>query len=373
LHRKIVAFLLVVLVGCTSGNGDDVANGGRSPDGAELVFADPSPPVARLEGVTVEDYVDGFEFAVDMAWDGDDSFFVNEKRGAIRIVVGGKLLSEPCATLPVNSEFLSGLLGIVLDPHYDQNHFLYVYYTNERPYENRITRFVVEGNRCTSPRHIVTGIPASRPHNGGQLVFVGGKLFVATGDATKGKLAQKIESVNGKILRYAADGSIPAGNPFSKPGRPSPVWSYGHRNPFGLAQRPGTNQLFQTENGPNCNDELNAIVKGANYGWPSPCGGAMSGADPRSPLLTWEGPIVPTDLSWYEGKIRKLAGALLMAEFRLGRIHRFVINEEGTKVLEHAVVFDGDDRLIHVSEGPGGWLYILTTSGLKRMIARSQS
>lgn len=376
LERVIVAVLMIALGACTQGGGGNDAietpgpeDNTPGPEDNGLILADPDLPVTQPEEVVVEDYVGGLDFAVDMAWDGKETLFITQKSGAIRVVSRGELLTEPCATLPVNREFLSGLLGIVLDPAYDQNHYLYVYYTNKKPYENRVARFVVQDNRCTSPEDIVTGIPASRPHNGGQMVFVDDKLFVTTGDITKARLAQRLDGVEGKVLRYEADGTIPPGNPFSTAEDLNPVWSYGHRNQFGLALRPGTKQLFQSDNGHKCNDELNLIVKGGNYGWPSTCEGETTGENPRPALTTWAETIVPTDLWWYKGKIAEISDSLLMAEFALGRVHRFVMSDDGKKVMEHTVIYQDEERPIHISEGPGGWLYILTPEGVKRMIA----
>ena len=371
-----VAMLVIALSACTPESKPIVrvklriVKTTRVPRATTSYFANPDLPVTEPEGVIVEDFVEGgLDFAVDMAWDGRDTLFITQKSGAIRVVSRGKLLPEPCATLPVNAEFLSGLLGIVLDPEYAQNHYLYVFYTNKKPYENRVTRFVVQGNRCTSPDNIVTGIPASRPHNGGQMVFVDDKLFVTTGDTTEARRAQVLDDPAGKILRYEADGSIPTGNPFSTADEPNPVWSYGHRNQFGLALRSGTKQLFQTENGHLCNDELNLIVRGGNYGWKSTCEGETTGENPRPALMTWAAPIVPTDLWWYDGKITDISDSLLMAEFAHGRVHRFELSEDGEKVLKHTVIYQGEGRIIHVSEGPGGWLYLLYNDHVERMIA----
>ena len=158
---------------CTPGEQTDSASetpdreDNTSPEGDNLIFADPDLPVTQPEGVTSRTLLKVVSI-LPSTWLGTAGTpsFITQKSGAIRVVSRGKLLPEPCATLPVNAEFLSGLLGIVLDPEYAQNHYLYVFYTNKKPYENRVTRFVVQGNRCTSPDNIVTGIPASRPHNG---------------------------------------------------------------------------------------------------------------------------------------------------------------------------------------------------------------
>ncbi|MGI8774015.1 MAG: PQQ-dependent sugar dehydrogenase [Actinomycetota bacterium] len=311
------------------------------------------------------------DFGVDMAWErGTDRIFVTEKNtGAIRVVVDGELLDRPCARLDVETDLLQGLTGIVLHPQFAENGWLYVYNTNRQPHENRVTRFTVRGNRCIDPEPIITGIEPSRVHNGGQLAFVDGKLFVTVGEANVAAYAQDLDSLLGKILRYNDDGTIPDGNPFSEPGAPSPVWSYGHRNPFGLAHRPGTDQLFATENGPNCDDELNLIEPGVNYGWGKghECGEDGVGEDPVGPLIRWDKVIVPTDLWWYEGRIESLQDTLLMAEYVGGTVHSFTLSDDGRTVISDDIVYSGDEKLVGVSEGPGGWVYFVTQTSMYRM------
>lgn len=196
---------------------------------------------AALAGATaVRPYARGLNFPVDLAWlPGTDTILFTEKRtGNIRVLEGKKLLRTPCATLDVNFAGSRGTLGLVLDPNFAANKRLYVYYTNASPLEQRVARFTFEDNRCTDKTDIITGIPAdpSSGHNGGQLEFVGDKLFVSTGDGySDPDRAQDLDNLLGKVLRYNRDGSIPDDNPYSKPGAPSPVWAFGLRNPFGLA------------------------------------------------------------------------------------------------------------------------------------------
>jgi glucose/arabinose dehydrogenase len=208
----------------------------------------PAPAQALPSGTKVVTYKGGLDFVVDMASvEGTKKIFFTEKNtGRIRVLKGRNVVATPCADLDVNGSGERGLLGITLHPEFKKNHKLYVYYTNASPLEHRVTRFKVRNNRCRKPRHIITGIDASSSgyHNGGQLEFVGNKLFVSTGEAHDPSLAQSTSNRLGKILRYNADGSIPDGNPFSTPADHNPVWSYGHRNPFGLAHKPGTKNLY---------------------------------------------------------------------------------------------------------------------------------
>lgn len=320
---------------------------------------------------SVQTYKSGMAFPADMAWvQGAHKIFVTEKNtGKIRVLKRRRLLRRPCAKLSVNSSGERGLLGIALDPRFKHNHRLYVYYTNRSPLENRVARFEVRHDRCRHRKDIVRGISASSSgyHNGGQLEFVGGKLFVSVGEAHDPGNAQDKSSRLGKILRINTDGSVPHDNPF---GRHNPVWTYGHRNPFGLARRPGTTKLYETENGPSCDDEVNLIKKGRNYGWGNgyQCGTRGVGPNPKAPLERWSPTIAPTDAWWYRGKMKALSGSLYFGDYNNGRLHRLTLNRKGTRVRRSRVIYDAGEPIIDVSKGPGGWLYFATTSSIRRIV-----
>ena len=155
-----------------------------------------------------------------------------------------------------------GLLGLAIDPSYASDHYLYVFHTT--PSDNRIERFTVSGNALTAQKTLLTGILRNKYHNGGRLRWgPDGKLYASTGDAQNGANAQNLNSLNGKILRLNPDGSVPSDNPFH-----TYVWSYGHRNPQGLAFD-SQGRLWEQEFGNSVMDETNLIQKGGNYGWPS--------------------------------------------------------------------------------------------------------
>ena len=331
----------------------------------------PSSTLALPRGLNVRTYKAGLNFPVDMSWlEGTRRVFFTEKNtGKIRILNGRRLRDRACANLDVNSEGERGLLGIELHPRFRRNHWLYVYYTNSTPLENRVTRFRVRNGRCRNPKHIVTGITASPApyHNGGQLEFVGNKLFVSTGEAHEPSQAQVRNNRLGKILRYNADGSIPNGNPFSNVTGRNPVWSYGHRNPFGLTHKPGTKRIYETENGPNCDDELNFIKKGRNYGWGPgyQCGTRGVGLNPKGPLKRWSNIIVPTDPTWYIGRLNGLSNRLFVGSFNSGKLHRFKLNAKGNRIRRHNVIFNSGGGILDVAKGPRGLLYFLTSSAIK--------
>jgi aldose sugar dehydrogenase len=334
-----------------------------------LIFVTPGAPGALPQGLHVRTYKSNLDFPIDMAWvEGTKRLFFTEKNtGKIRVMRGHRLLQRPCRNLDVNGAGERGALGLVLHPNFDDNHWLYVFYTNASPLEHRVTRFTVRNDRCRNKTNIVRGLSASSSgyHNGGQLEFVAGKLFVSTGEQHDPARAQNITNRQGKILRYNPNGSVPDGNPF---GPQNPVWTYGHRNPFGLTHEPGTHHIFSTENGPECDDEVNDINKGRNYGWGPGynCGTAGVGINPKPPLKRWSNIVVPTDPVFYEGRIGRLSDRLYVGDYGNGRLHRFVLNDRGSNVRRHSVIHNGPS-IIDVAKGPGGWLYFLTPNAIKRI------
>lgn len=309
---------------------------------------------------------------VDLAWvPGTDKLFFTEKAtGKIRVLDGRRLLRRPCANLDVNSSGERGALGITLHPDFKHNRFLYVYYTNASPLQNRVTRFTVGANRCRRPKHIVKGIPSpSTIHQGGQLEFMKGNLFVSVGDGGNASKAQDLQTRLGKILRYKPNGTIPRSNPFFQPGNRSPVWSYGHRNPFGLTHKPRTRVLIETENGPQCDDEVNRIQKGRNYGWGAgyQCGTAGVGSNPKRPLHRWTPPIAPTDPAWYIGPLNSLSGALYVGDFNKGKLRRIDFGPGVRRVRKARSILESSRRITDVAKGPDGCLYLATLSTIQRI------
>jgi glucose/arabinose dehydrogenase len=188
----------------------------------------PEPTSSQSGNEFVEVLATGLDkpWALDIA---DNRVFITEKDGRIRVVDDGTLLEEPLATLRTADVFGGGLLGIATHPDFENNHFLYVYYTYEEDgmLWNKVLRIKESENKLEDATTIFDKIPGSKFNNGGVIKFgPDGMLYVATGiisDSSHGP--QDLQSLEGKILRLNDDGSIPQDNPFSN----SPVFSYGHR------------------------------------------------------------------------------------------------------------------------------------------------
>ncbi|MFQ5879470.1 MAG: PQQ-dependent sugar dehydrogenase, partial [Dehalococcoidia bacterium] len=270
---------------------------------AVFVHISPSPQAPYpTQEVETEIVAEGLEFPVSIAFAPDGRIFYNERlTGRIRIIQEGQVLPEPFAQLDVVTRAETGLLGLTLDPAFQENGFLYVYHTYQAGggIRNRVARFRAQGNQGVEMEVILDGIPAAAIHNGGILEFgPDGKLYVATGDATQRRRAQDVDFLGGKTLRLNPDGAIAEDNPF--PG--SPVYSLGHRNVFGMAFRPQTGALYITENGPASDDEINLVTAGGNYGWPEVLGVAN---DQRyiDPIATYTPVIAPTEADFYSGDV----------------------------------------------------------------------
>jgi glucose/arabinose dehydrogenase len=139
-----------------------------------------------------------------------------------------------------------------------------------------------------------------------------------------------------------------------------------------LDHRPGTARLYSSENGPHCDDELNLIVRGRNYGWGGGyrCGTAGVGPNPKPPLFRWSRTVAPTDVTWYRGRLNKLSGSLFVGDFNNAVLHRFIFNRRGTRVRIHRRALRTCCQISDVMEGPRGYLYFSTIQDIRRIVRR---
>jgi glucose/arabinose dehydrogenase len=307
-------------------------------------------------------------WAIDFAPDG--RIFITERPGRIRIFGDGRLLPEPWMTLEVAAVSEAGLMGLALDPQFAQNRFVYVAYTYRAPngrLQNRLVRLREDqksGNGSLD-RVLIDNVAGANNHDGGRVKFgPDGKIYWTTGDAQTTRFAQDLRSLNGKILRLNADGSIPADNPFAN----SYVYSYGHRNPQGLAWQSKTQRLYSTEHGPSgfqgcCRDELNYIEPGKNYGWPE-----IRGDETREGMVP---PIINagTSETWAPAGATFVsrgpwAGSLLFTGLRGQTLYRVVLDPNDPRKVDkfERLLYRQFGRLRDIVEGPDGNLYLLTSN-----------
>jgi glucose/arabinose dehydrogenase len=289
-------------------------------------------------------------WAMDFA---DEQIFFTEKVGKIRVIDSGVLLEEPLANLHVADVTDGGLLGLVLHPDFEHNHYLYVFYTyaEENKLWNKVIRITESENKLIDAVVILDKIPGAEFDNGGVIKFgPDEKLYIATGDATDKTAAQDLESLSGKILRLNDDGTTPSDNPFH-----NPVFSYGHRNPQGMAwDKPGN--LYVTEHGPTKNDEINLVKSGQNFGWPDQeCSGDKNFVDP---LVCYNPSLEPAGIVFYSSNKLDLGNDLIMATLRGTNLYQLTI-DNGIITAQKSIL-GGAGRIRDVNEGPDGYLYIFT-------------
>lgn len=231
------------------------------------------------------------------------TFYVTERTGSIIKIENGEMERQSVELekeLATASE--AGLLGFVLAPDFQKSNLAYAYYTyqDNTGQFNRIVGLRLEDNIWWEENLLLDKIPSGSYHHGGRIkIGPAGKLYATAGDASEPGLAQDTDSLGGKILRMNLDGSVPSDNPFQN----SYIYSYGHRNPQGLAWSPdGT--LYASEHGNSANDEINQIEGGQNYGWPT-----IEGHEEQegmvSPLFTSgeEATWAPSGMGYYTGNL----------------------------------------------------------------------
>lgn len=288
---------------------------------------------------------EGLEVPWEIAFLPGGEILVTERPGRLRV------LGEEEVTLHVQSVSHTGeggLLGAALHPNFEENRWLYLYLTSREggTAQNRVERYVFDGTSLRERKVIVEGIPGHSFHNGGRIRFGPDRmLYITTGDAGSPNLSQDIHSRAGKILRVHEDGSVPSDNPFG-----NAVWSFGHRNPQGLAWD-DKGRLWATEHGPSARDEVNLIVRGGNYGWPE-IRGSEEREGMRSPVLH------SSEETWAPSGADILGNSLFFGGLRGNALFEMALEEGSLRA--HFLREFGRVRL--AKAGPDGFLYIATNN-----------
>ena len=318
-------------------------------------------PVSNLSNLTnssgVEIIAEGLQAprSIDISKDG--RIFVSEKRGSIRVVDNGTLLTEPVGDIKAENIGDAGLLGLTLHPNFTQNHLFYVYYTysNSTGLFNKVLMLTESNNRIIDSKTILDGIPGDEYRDGGRIKFgPDGKLYVSTGDASIPELSQDLDSLAGKILRTNEDGTIPQDNPFSN----SPVYAYGFRNVQGLAWAPNSGALYSSDQGGAGNDELNLISPGKNYGWPhEECNSSDDDNRYTPPVLCFNPSLEPSGIAFAFSNKLGYQNHLIVATLK-GSHLRDIDFDSGSQ----NTILVGYGRIIDLVESEDGSIFVLTSN-----------
>jgi aldose sugar dehydrogenase len=351
--------------------------------------ADPTFPSSAGD-LTVQTIANGLVHPWSLAFLPDGRMLVTERPGRIRIVGRNGQLSPPVGNVPkVFAVSQGGLLDVILDRDFAQNRTIYFSYAE--PFNGGGRTALARARLDDSEMPPLTDVkviyrqhgPASRGnHFGSRIVQASdGNLFVTNGEHfTDRDMAQTFDNDLGKIIRITPDGASPPDNPFvNKPGARPEIWSYGHRNPQGLAINPADGKLWEQEHGAMGGDEINIIEKGHNYGWPlvsygvnydgTPVGtgkAKMEGVD--DPLWHWTPSIAPSGMTFYTGEIFPAwKGSLFNGALKFQLLSRLEL--KGNKaVKEERLLQNLHERIRDVRQGPDGALYLLTDNSSGRIL-----
>lgn len=283
----------------------------------------------------------------------DGQIIFTERPGRVELIDKEGNVSAVASISQVKHIGEGGLLGVAVHPDFNENKFIYLYYTYSSTGENtlnRVARYRFENNILAEERVIIDAIPGAANHNGGRMKFGPDKfLYITTGDAQNPSLAQNKNSLAGKILRVTNEGLAASGNPFS-----NRIYSYGHRNPQGLVWDE-KGQFWATEHGPLAHDELNLIEIGKNYGWPN-ITGSEKAAGMESPLLesgssTW----APAGMTFVSKR-----NSLFFGGLRGNALFEAVVKDNRVELKEHLKSELG--RIRDVVLGPDRFLYVTTSN-----------
>jgi glucose/arabinose dehydrogenase/PKD repeat protein len=331
---------------------------------AFVLSAPPSPFVRST-------YITGLDNPTAMAFAPDGRLFVAEQNGKLRVIKNGTLLSAPFYTLPAKKDDERGFLGLAFDPSFATNGYVYVFYTVDLLTINRVSRLKADAARpdtalAGSETVILNNIPSiANWHNGGAIHFgQDGKLYIATGEGHDSANAQNKGSLAGKVLRINKDGTIPADNPFvGQAGARGEVWAMGFRNPFTFAADPGSTKIYVNDVGQASWEEVNALAKGANYGWPT-CEGACADSRFKNPLYTYSHSVgqAITGAAFYRGSAfpSAYAGSYFFGDYVAGFVKR--IDASGAVSTFDPLVPD----IVDLKVSPNGALYALSIGDLSQ-------
>jgi glucose/arabinose dehydrogenase len=358
--------------------------GPPTPGSFQRVPPLPFPDAARefeqsLTAFRVVPVVRGLANPWSLAFLPNGDMLVTERPGQLRIVRNGTLDPQPIAGVPeVWATGQGGLLEVLPHPRFGQNRFLYLTYS--KPCDKGATTALLRGRfdgKALSEAQdlfVADNCNTGNPHFGSKLAFgPDGSLYMTIGERGDRHRAQNTASHGGKILRLTEDGKPAPGNPFlGKEGYKPEIFTYGHRNPQGLAIHPETGAVWAHEHGPQGGDELNILVAARNYGWPVASygreyapNGALVSLHPtkegvEEPMLTWLPSIGISGLIFYTGdRFPEWKGHIFVGGLSGLALHRLAFNDNGGLLGREALLTELRQRIRDVRQGPDGNIYLV--------------
>ena len=340
---------------------------------------DDSVEKTKKETFRVETFIEGFDIPWGMVFLPNQNLIVSDRNGSLWLVDYKEKSKTKISGVPnVRYKGQGGLLDVEIHPEFINNNYIYIGFTDYlNSKKNRTFTSIIRArlkNISLTDQKIIykaddTFYDNSTIHYGTRIVFDDkGFLYFSIGDRGKRNQAQLLDYPNGKIHRLNADGSIPSDNPFFENNNAiKSIWTYGNRNPQGLAMHPASSILFETEHGPRGGDELNILSSGKNYGWPEiTYGKNYSGTTitkythkegMEQPVIHWTPSIAVCGIDFYDGELfNNWKNNLLVSSLKFERLYRLEIDDD--KVIDQEIIYEAGSRIRDVQTGPEGFIYI---------------
>ncbi len=317
----------------------------------------------------------------------DGKMLVTEKEGRIVLLENGDIINNDVAGGPESTtRGQGGLLDIELHPNFESNRWIYFTFASDEGEGSgamtALSRAQWTGSAFENHEMLYKGSPNTRAgqHFGSRIAFdADNHVYFSIGDrGNRDNNPQDITRDGGKVYRLNDDGSIPSDNPFvNEAGAKQAIYSYGHRNPQGLATHPVTGQIWEHEHGPQGGDEVNIIQSGANYGWPVITYGVNYGGAPitdersrvgmEDPVNYWVPSIAPCGMAFVQNSVYEgWENNLIVGSLKFSYLVRLVI--ENNKVVSEERIAEGIGRVRNVEMGNDGYLYVgVEVGGLYRL------
>lgn len=340
---------------------------------------------ASADGYRLETVAEDLVHPWSLAFLPGGDMLVTERGGALKRLAADGMVHPVSGVPQVYVRSQGGLFEIALDPDFESNGLVYLTYAHGKPEANhlRLARATFTDDALHDLQILFESVPAKDTpvHYGGRMTFLpDGTLLLTMGDGFDYReAAQRLDNHLGKTVRLHRDGRVPDDNPFvAQPGALPEIWTYGHRNPQGLAVTAESGDVFLHEHGPRGGDELNLLEPGKNYGWPIITYGLdYSGAyvSPytemeglEQPIIHWTPSIAPAGMALYDGEaFPGWQGDLFVAALVEKSVRR--LQMDGRRVIGQQVLFrELDARMREVRVGPDGFLYLLTDADPGRIV-----
>jgi len=343
-----------------------------------------SPQVLKSEKQTflVEEVTDGLSIPWGLAFISNTQLLITERAGSIKLLdMQNKTLTPIQGAPAVMAQGQGGLLDVAVPPDFKTGDWIYFTFVRNKGGEGVtvLARAKLTANKLVQWQDLLETQSATGTgrHFGSRIVFdENGYVYFGVGDRGERPMSQDLSNHAGSVMRLYRDGRVPQDNPFSiRADVPSEIWSYGHRNPQGMAYDYANKRLWLIEHGPRGGDEINRVLPGRNYGWPV----ISYGKEYWGPLAVGEGThregmeqpikqytpsIAPSSLLLYSGNsFPAWRGNLFSGALKLTHLNRVTLSEDGKAIGEERLLDELEERIRALAQGPQGWLYYSTDSG----------